>query len=159
MINFLPIYKETFVNPYHAEEVKRKLWHAVMPVDPDTEYPDIPEENFLFNGWVGNHGFKISKKVDQPENFLPILGGKVDETSVGSIIFITYTMFFSTNIFLIFWTIVSVLISLLFLLSYHIYEYAIIAFLLGLGNYTVAIVNFNMQVKRSRTLFHSIFSA
>lgn len=157
-MNFLLFHRETLVLPYEAREVRKKLWYAVMPLKEIEEVPDVPESHFKFNGWISGSVFRISKKQSHPDNFLPILSGKIEATSVGSIIFITYRLFFSTIFFLIFWSVVCLLIMLLFIFSYQIYEYAAIAFLLGAGNYTIALVNFNMQIKRSQTLFRGIFS-
>jgi hypothetical protein len=152
----LPIKRETIVLPFSAEEVEKKLWLSIFPVKPGESMPDKSDELFLFNGWVKNRKFRISRRVRTPENFLPLMKGNIEETSLGSLLFIQYSLFFSSIFFLIFWSVVTFLLTFFFVYFYGIILYGVISFCLGIGNYVVAVANFNIQVKKSKMLLEEI---
>lgn len=153
----LPIARETWVLPYDEEETFKKLWKVSKPVKAEDSIPDVPEHHFLFNGWVRKNRFKLSRRNIRPDNFLPIIDGIIEGTSKGSIVFLRYRMFFATIAFLVFWSIVTMLIALYFYIYEKIYLYAAISFLLGIANYVIAVLNFKKQVKiSSRALKEAI---
>lgn len=153
-MNLLPFHSETIVLPYDAREVADKLWKITYPISEGEEIPDRQRKTFKFNGWVKNEKFRISRQIKAPENFLPIICGTIEATSSGSILLVRYKMFFSSKVFLIFWSITTLLITLFFLISYKIYIYAFLSFSIGIVNYAIAIVNFNIQVKKSKIALH-----
>lgn len=152
----LPVKRETIVLPFPADEVEKKLWLSIFPVKAGESMPDKRDELFLFNGWIKNRKFKISRRLRSPENFLPLMKGNIEETSLGSLLFIRYSLFFSSIFFLIFWSIVTLFLTFFFVYFYGIILYAAISFSLGIGNYVVAVANFNMQVKKSKILLEEI---
>lgn len=149
-MRLLPLYEETLVLPFQLEETRRKIRLATRPLEKDVEYPETVEEQFLFNGWVKENRFRISRKVRHPENFLPIIIGEVEGTSAGSILFIRYRLFFSSALFLVFWSVLSLLFCLFFLLIREQYLYGALAGALGSLNYVVATKNFHLQIRSSR---------
>lgn len=153
---FLPIERETWVLPYGEKELFRRLWKVSKPVKVEDPIPDIPEHHFLFNGWVEKSRFKLSRKIGRPNNFLPIIDGKIESTSKGSIIFLRYRMFFSTIAFLIFWSVVTTLIALYFYIYEKIYLYGTISLLLGIANYAITVLNFKKQVKLSSRVLKEV---
>lgn len=155
-MTLLPLKNETLVLPIAAEDVEKKLWNTVFPVKAGEPMPDKMDELFLFNGWVKSRKFKISRRLKSPENFLPLMKGTIEETSLGSLLFIRYSLFFSSNVFLIFWSVITLFLTFFFIYFYGILLYAIIAFVLGVGNYVVALANFNIQVKKSRELLENV---
>ena len=152
----LPVEHETWVLPHNEGEVFRRLWKVSKPIEKTSDIPDVPEHHFMFNGWVRKDHFRLSRKIIRPDNFLPIIDGRVEETSKGCIIFLKYTMFFATIVFLVFWSVITLLIALYFYLIEKIYLYAIISFTIGIINYTVAVLNFKKQVKISSHTLKSV---
>lgn len=157
-MKILPRTRETLVLPFGGEEVEKRLWQTTYPVREGEEIPDQQEAYFLFNGWVKNRKFRISRKLKYPEAFLPILKGLIEESSTGSIVLIKYRLFFGTAIFVVFWTIVTLLIGLYFLLVEQIYLYALISVAVGLGNYLITTVSFYTQVKKTSELINKLLS-
>lgn len=149
-MRLLPLFEETLVLPFQLEETRRRIRIATRPLEKEVEYSETVEENFLFNGWVKENRFRISRKVRHPENFLPIIIGEIEGTSAGSILFIRYRLFFSSAVFLIFWSVISLLLCLFFLFVHQQYIYATIAGILGILNYVVATKNFHLQIRSSR---------
>ncbi len=157
-MRLLPLYQETFVLPYDEQETSWRLKRVIRPLEKDVEYTEETEESFLFNGWIKNNRFRISRKIRHPENFLPIMIGQIEGTSVGSILFIRYRLFFSAAMFLIFWTIICLLMSLFFLIIHQEYMYAAIAFGLGISNYIIATKNFHIQIRSSRKVLNEVLN-
>lgn len=155
-MTLFPLKSETLVLPYSAEEVEKKLWHAVFPVKAGETMPDKIDELFLFNGWVKNRKFKISRRINSPENFLPLMKGNIEETSLGSLLFVRFSLFFSSIFFLVFWSVVTLFLTFFFIYFYDVALYGAIAFFLGIGNYAVTVANFNIQVKKSREVLNKV---
>lgn len=149
-MRLLPLYQKTIVLPINEQETAWRLEQVIRPLIKDVEYAEEAEASFLFNGWIKENQFRISRKIRHPETFLPIIIGRIEGTSVGSILFIQYRLFFSAAMFLIFWTIVCLLMSLFFLILHQEYIYAAVAFGLGLSNYIIATKNFHIQVRDSQ---------
>lgn len=149
-MHLLPFYQETIVLPYEASETIWRLQKAIRPLEKGVEYSEENEHKFLFNGWLKKGNFRISRRIEHPENFLPLMSGRIEGTSVGSILFVRYRLFSSVMIFLIFWSIISLLLSLFFLLAHQETLYAAIAVGLGIINYIIATKNFFLQVRSSQ---------
>jgi hypothetical protein len=153
-MRLLPLYQETFVLPFDGQETSRRLKQVIRPLEKNVEYPEEVETKFLFNGWIKGYRFRISRKIRHPENFLPLIIGRIESTSVGSILFIRYRLFFSAALFLIFWTVISLLLGLFLLILQQEYLYAAVAFSLGIGNYVIATKNFHIQIRSSRKMLN-----
>ena len=149
-MHLLPYQQETFVLPYAAAEALNRLRPFTRPVDKGYEYSEPDEKRFLFNGVIYTNSFRISRIVLKPENFLPLLVGRLEATSVGSLLFIQYRLFFSTTLFLVFWSVVCLLLTLFFLIYHEAWLYASVAFGIGCVQYVIAVKNFSWQVGRSR---------
>lgn len=154
----LPLKNEIIVLSLSAEEVEQLLWLHTYPVEEGALMPDKPEIEFLFNGWVKHQKFKLSRKIRSPENFLPIMKGRIEETSLGSLVFVQYSLFFSSIFFLVFWSVVTLFLSIFFIVFYNMVLYGIITFGVGVTNYVVAVANFNIQVKKSSRLLHDMLN-
>lgn len=154
----LPFKRETIVLPFSAEEVEQKLWLHIFPIRSEAIMPMKEDSDFLFNGWIEKRKFSISRKIKNPENFLTLIKGEIEETSLGSLVFVQYSLFFSSNLFLIFWSIVTLFLTFFFIAFYNILLYALIAFFIGVINYMIALANFNIQVKKSRALLLEILN-
>lgn len=118
--------------------------------------PDIEEEALLFNGWVKKETFKLSRKVSRANNFLPLISGRIERSSMGSIVFIRYRLFVWTLSFLIFWSVITSLFALYFFVYERIYLNAIFSLLLGMANYVIALLNFHKQVRLSSRILHEV---
>ena len=159
-MKWLPHQQETFILPYSAAEAVRRLRPSIRPVEEGMQFSPGEEKHFLFNGLIKGNRFRISRRVLRPENFLPLLVGRVESTSVGSLLFVRYRLFFSTALFLGFWSVVCLLLCLFFLVFHQAWLYAAIAFGTGCVQYVVAIKSFSFQVKRSKQLLEKVlFSA
>jgi len=156
-LNLLPYDSETLVSALSKEEVLSHLNRVTREVnylDPRTQV----KGEVVFNGIVGQKGFRISKVVNRADTFLPLILGKVEATPRGSIIFINYRLFPGALFFLAFWTIILVAFTAFYTFLIPNYGYAAICFALSLVNYVIAMYFFNRQVKASRKVFHQLIN-
>ncbi|UZD21995.1 hypothetical protein PBT90_00795 [Algoriphagus halophytocola] len=156
-MNLLPYDSETLVSSHPKEEVLYYLNRVTREVN-YLDKRSQKKSDAVFNGIVGQNGFRISKVVDKSDTFLPLLLGKIEDTPRGSIIFIDYKLFPGALFFLIFWTVVLLAFTALYVFLIPNYTYAIICSGLGLSNYFLAIYFFNRQVKASRKVFHQLIN-
>ncbi|EMR02508.1 hypothetical protein [Cesiribacter andamanensis] len=156
-MQLLPYKEETIILPYSALEAYRRLKALTKPVNEGLHYSPAEDRAFLFNGLLKKEGFRISRKLVRPENFLPLLVGHIEATSVGCLVFVRYRLFFATTLYLVFWTVVCVLMSLFFLLHQEAWGYAALAFGIGCAQYVIAVKNFALQVRRSRAVLDQAF--
>ncbi len=156
-MNLLPYHSETLVSALSKQEV---LGHLIR-VTAEVNYLDQRtrgDKRILFNGMVGQKGFRISKVIDKGNTFLPLVLGQVEETPRGSIIFLKYKLFPGATFFLAFWSIVLVGFVFYFLAFAQNFGYGAICFALAILNYGLAIYFFNRQVKASRSVFYRLIN-
>lgn len=156
MKNLFPFIQETIVSSYNTEEVYRRLWSVTEPTGDEEWEPDVDEEDLLFNGRVEKGSFRLSRRVKRANNFLPLMRGRVEATSLGSIVFIRYRFFLWTLSFLIFWSVLTTLFALYFLVYEKIYINAAFSLLVGLANYVIALLNFHKQVRISSNALREV---
>ncbi|WKN45942.1 hypothetical protein [Tunicatimonas pelagia] len=150
-MQLLPAESETLVLPYSGKEVFERIRQVTRPLEPYLPL-SVQEEDFRFNGVVETDEFRLSRKITRPNSFLPIIIGKVAPTSKGCLVFLSYKLFSSTLLFIGFWSVLTLLISLYFFFYEKLYGYGSIAIVIGIFNYVIALLNFQKQVKISRQL-------
>ncbi|SIN99665.1 hypothetical protein [Algoriphagus halophilus] len=156
-MKLLPYHTETLVSALSKQEV---LGHLIR-VTAEVNYLDQRtrgNKKILFNGMVGQKGFRISKVVDKGDTFLPLVLGQVEETPRGSIIFLKYRLFPGAIFFLAFWSFILAAFTVYFFAVIHQYNYGAICLALGLVNYGLAMYFFQRQVRASRKIFHQLIN-
>ncbi|ELR69959.1 fumarate hydratase [Fulvivirga imtechensis AK7] len=147
-MTIIPHKRETLILPFSANEVISRLSRATQPAS--LTAPKISDSHIRFIGQISRNSFKISRKINYPQNYLPIITGDIEESSRGCIIFVKYKLFFSSLMFFMFWTIMTALIGAFFLIYPREYLYAALSFVSGAINYIVTVLNFHKQVKITR---------
>jgi hypothetical protein len=145
---FLPAKDEFLIFPFSKEYARRQLKDELALSSSD--------KNKKFVGWIEGENFRICKKLSRPDNFSPVLKGTIDASSKGIIIVIKYRLMFSTKMFLLFWSLLLLFLSLFFILQYNAILYGIIALAMGIINYLIVYINFRKQVKVSHDLFINV---
>ncbi len=150
-----PHYSETIVLAYAVDEVMRLFSEATeRQKEPILEDKDV--DKVYFNGKINPTNFLISRKIQNPENFLPLIKGRVEPTSHGAILFLEYRLFFSTRLFLGFWTLLTVLGgSLLFFLKLNP-EMGLYLISFGILQYLLCMFFFQRQVDKTRDLIYKL---
>ena len=151
--NIFPYYRQTFVSSYSKEEILEKVRKVTQE---GINYRESAVSKHEFNGTVGTNSFELSRIITQSNTFLPLIKGRIESTSTGSILFITCEMFYTTRVLLVLWSIIPLLIFILNLFLVNGYFYALLALFFGLFNYMITVANFHRQRKISMELIHRI---
>ncbi|MEB2779482.1 hypothetical protein U3A58_03675 [Algoriphagus sp. C2-6-M1] len=151
----MPYDSETLVSALSKEEVLGHLNRVTREVN-FLDQRSLSKGGIIFNGLIGQNGFRISKVVNRADTFLPLILGKIETTPRGCILFINYRLFPGALFFIAFWSIILLAFSAFYSFLLPNYGYASISFIIGLGNYIVAMYFFNRQVKASRKVFHQL---
>lgn len=146
-MTIIPYKTETVVSTLPANEVLLRLHLATMPAEKREK-----GSGAVFQGLIADDHFRISQNLRHPNNFVPLIEGTLDETSHGSIIYIKYKLFFSSVMFLVFWTFITIGAGAFLIFVNSNIWYAALAFGLGGLNYLIVILNFNKQVRISHNL-------
>ena len=154
---FLPKETETLVLTTPSQELLKRLDHVVYTAE-DKNNESEEEEYQLFTGTIEQNAFVLSLKMKRPDNFIPLIKGNVEDTSKGSIVFLKYTLFKSTRMFLVFWTVIIFILALILIALQGKFWYGSLALLLSLANYTVTVVNFRRKMKVIRDYLMKVFT-
>lgn len=146
---FFPAKDEFLIFPISREHALRRLINELT-------LPAGAEKKFI--GWVEGDQFNISKKLDRPDNFVPVIKGSIDSSSKGIIIILKYRLMFSTKMFLLMWTVILLFLSLFFTLKYNAYLYGTLALGVGVLNYLIVYFNFRKQVRISHDLLINVLN-
>ena len=147
-MNFLPRQTRTIVLPHPAHRVMAGIRRLVRTPQTSAEAP----AEWLFNGVVSSRSFSVSRRIHAYQNFLPVMNGRLEDTSLGSILFVRYRMFGSSLGFLIFSSLLIMVVGLFFLIMDSNLPYFLFSLALLTINYIVAIAGFNRQVSISQRL-------
>lgn len=152
---FFPHQSEILVSPQTKTEVMRNLGKVTKSMN-FLAYDALKQNTHLFNGTIKENSFSISLVIDRADSFLPLIKGKIEDTPMGSILFLSYSLFPSSAFFLGFWTVVSLLLCLFFGLNSEKYVYSALSFGFALFNYGFAWAHFRRKIKLSQAVFHEI---
>jgi hypothetical protein len=156
-LNFLPYHSETLVSALSKKEILGHLIRVTREVNFLDSRTQL-DSKVMFNGLIGQEGFRISKSITRGDTFLPLLTGEVESTPRGSIIFMRYRLFPGAIFFLAFWSIVLLAFSAFYFGPSDNYSYGCLCLALAIVNYLVGVFFFHRQVKASRAVFYELIN-
>jgi hypothetical protein len=106
VISLTPQKSKTLVLPLTAHEVLFRLDAATNPPSKS------PQKFTPLMGQIGDDRFQVALRARRPNGFVPVATGKIERTSTGCLIFLTYTLMPSTRFYLLFWSVVILLSGL-----------------------------------------------
>ena len=107
MINLTPQKTKTLVVPLTAHEVLFRLDEATNPPS------SSPNKFTPLMGRIGEDRFQLALRARRPNGFVPIATGRIERTSNGCLIFLTYALMPSTRFYLLFGSLVILLLGAL----------------------------------------------
>lgn len=143
-MTLLPNHYETFVLTQSSLEVIKKI-REVTTSKILMQNQEGPQ--FRFTGWVREKRFRISLKISRPNNYIPLVVGRIEATSSGCIVFINYQLFPVTRIFLIFWSLFIIFAGVMTGYQYQSVLYFIGSFILLALVHWITWANFKIQLK------------
>ncbi len=149
-----PAKSEMFLSPLGEKEIIRRMELAVKPVKyqsfKNQSLDDIEAEAYLFNGKVGINKFAISQIVNRPNNFLPLIKGKIEGGDSGSLVHLEFSLFPSVRYFLFFWIILMVLFSIISFAQRDDVLTIIFPIIILVASYALILSRFNDAYHKSR---------
>ena len=146
-MTFLPHHYETFVLTQPSLDVIQKI-HKLTTTKMLLQNQEGAQ--FRFSGWVRENAFRISLKISRPNNYIPLVVGRVETTSTGSIVFVNYKLFPVTKMFLLFWSFFTVLAGFITSYQYQSFLYLGISIIILGVIHWVTWSNFYIQLKHTR---------
>jgi len=156
MISLFPKKQETRLITIPEKFFYKNLEKYIKPLEHKGEIGF--KEMFLFNGTWNQQHFSISLILNISNNFIPIITGKILSSDEGILVKLTYELFPATKRILLFWTIISILITLFFIGVYQQWLYGAISFGFCIVNYVLSRENFKIQVRKSERMIEKLFS-
>jgi hypothetical protein len=156
MISFYPFDKETKLVTLSKAQLIENLNRYIKPVKGGVQEGD--SKVFLFNGIWSEGGFSVSLKLKISNNFIPIINGDFLDSEEGTLIRLTYDLFPATKKLLLFWTVITLLITVFFIGLYQAWIYGAISFGFCLVNYILCRENFKIQLRKSKKMLDKMLS-
>lgn len=156
MISFYPFQEETRLVTLSQEKLEENLKNCIKPLKGEDQ--DEKQKTFLFNGFFSKEGFSISLKLKIPNNFIPIIQGDFVRAEEGTLIKLSYALFPATKKLLLFWTVLTLLITAFFIGIHQAWLYGAISFGFCLVNYVLSLENFKIQVRKSKRMLDKMLS-
>lgn len=158
---FFPVYQSTFVLPMPREEAMYLLQISTKSPHPDSDdfFKEIKISGLqTFQGHIEEDSFRLFKISKHHEFFAPLVAGHFEKTNQGCLVFSRYKAHRQTRL-LVQWitALCFVLIMIMSLSEEHKYIAAAYTLLFWIGSYSIALINFRQQVKRTQEAFKQIF--
>ena len=148
----LPVRKETILLQDSPEDVLDKLRY----VTGKRKASAIQDRPVKFIGSIGDASFSITRYLSRPENFMPLIQGQIEAVSRGCLLSLRYTLQFSSRMFVIFWTITTLLFAMFLWFIQSNWQFGMAALGVLALNILVTHVNFQRQYRRSREILMEV---
>lgn len=142
--NWLPYHQETQVFAVSAEEVMGRIRTGVS----GTHSRDPLDEPY--GGWIRDNRFRITLRGSRPTPYVPVIMGTVEPTRTGALLFLRFHLLPTTRLFLVFWTLLILLGSVVVSFQYQRAYYALIGVAILAFLHAVVWGNFHLQRKIAR---------
>lgn len=157
MIPILPNSSRTIVTILELSEVYDRLRSATTKQA--LTQNSISARKIAFVGTIQPDRFTISLKVTRPNNFLPVVRGRLESTHSGCLIFMKLGLFPSTRTYLIFWLLFVLVAGLIVSRQYESPLLLAAPLLLDLIILWIAWTNFNMQLRFTMRALDEVLEA
>ncbi|NJN24501.1 MAG: hypothetical protein HC819_00120 [Cyclobacteriaceae bacterium] len=154
MAFFFPHATETRLLTLDEDQLFQKLKRHIKPVD--REKLDLESADHLFIGTWSATGFCISLKLKIANNFVPLIHGDFVSGAEGILVRLRYGFFPATKKLLLFWTVLTLLITLFFIVVHQAWLYGAISAAFCVVNYILSRENFKIQVRKSKRMLQKM---
>ena len=151
----LPVRKETILLTESPEDFTDRLKY----VTGKRKTGDYRERPVKFIGKGEEAGWAITRFVTRPENFMPLVQGKLEHVSRGCLLSIRYTLQFSSRMFVVFWTITTLLFAIFLWFIQSDVRLGLIALGFLLLNIVVTHLNFQRQYRQTRKILMDVIDS
>lgn len=156
MASFYPKKEETRLVTLPERQFLSNLSKFIRPIDRQDD--EGTTAGHLFNGIWSRENFSISLVLRISNNFIPIIRGQMVSSEEGILVHLQYDMFPATKKLLLFWTVLTFLLTVFFIGIYQAWLYGAISFGFCIVNYILVRENFKIQVRKSQRMVEKLFS-
>lgn len=156
MIGILPQSSRTLVTILTPDEVYQRLGEATT--NNQLVQNRIVAQKIAFVGTVQPEMFRISRKVSRPNNFLPLVRGRVEPTPSGCIIFMKSFLFPSTRTYLVFWLLFVLVAGIIVSRQYESPFVLAAPLFLDLAILWISWANFRMQLRLTMKVLDDVLN-
>jgi hypothetical protein len=156
---FFPTKQETLEIQCNSKDLLDRLESATIIDEVKTSKLDQQKDTkkqYWFHGRLEPDAFKIALLLKRPNNFIPLVNGIIAEEAGKCNLVLHYELFPATKRLLLFWSLIALGATLFFAIPYQEFFYAAIALSFGIVNYIIAVENFKMQARKSRSTLKRI---
>jgi hypothetical protein len=150
VISIYPYESETLVVSLKREEIFLRLAKGISNGEVERGIPKT------LQGWVNDDRFEMTVRLRRQQLFFPVIRGRVEATSKGSLIFITYSLFPGTRLLMSFWSIILPLIAVGITVEYKNYLIPAVFGLFVVVMHIVARANFRLHLATTRAMLHKL---
>jgi hypothetical protein len=143
---------ETHVVPLDFELVSSRL-DAV--IGRQVTISGVPR---LIDGWLRGDKFQLTVRTRRQQFFTPLVNGRIESSSKGSLVFVSYALFPATKVLLAFWTIVLPVLAVVFYTGYKNVTISSALLLFTIAIHVVAVLNFRYHVRITKQMLRDLLS-
>lgn len=150
--------QKTYILPFSATSFLDELRHITKPYG---EKPHRKKDfiNYRFAGKITPTGFRLTRTVAEPNNFLFIAEGNVERSSKGCIVFVHFKMFAFTKFLMIFFGLLGLLASLFLIVEEQNWLYAGLAAVFTCLHTLVCVLNLKRQRQLIQTMLEDFIDS
>lgn len=161
----LPYFQETLVCSEGAESIWQRIQSHTQAPDQIQDTLVTAEMVYLrrklanqliFRGILKKSAFYLQRNTPYPEHFNPLLIGRIEATSKGSILFVKYQLPGGVLFIFVLSTLIFLLVLMVFVFFQQNLVHSILALLFYVGSYTVMMLNFRQKLNISRKALEKV---
>jgi hypothetical protein len=153
VIAWLPHESETLIVGHDWDVVLQRLAAASSP-----EIIQLGRTPSPLTGWIKDDRFQLMVRQRRPNSFTPVIEGKIDPTSSGCIIFLSYKLMPVTRMYLTLWTAIVLLSAAILLFHYRDLTLGLGALAMLLLIHVIAWANFKLHKRPLHDLIFKVLS-
>lgn len=155
----LPYFQETLICPEDAKHLRQKLQDETqIALQSDSALMASEQmyldkkgvREFAFRGTFKGSSFYLQRFTYYPENFNPLLIGRIESSSKGTIVFVRYQLLGGILFILGLGTFVFLCSLIVFVFFQKNLTHSVLAVLFYAGSYTAMMLNFSQKLSISR---------
>ena len=143
-MHITPSLETTLVSKHRKEQVL-----GIIAMNTHLLDSELVSKEAIFNGQISADGFRVSLAIRTPQNGLPLTVGTVDNTSLGSLIFLKLQLFPAAKLYLKFSTLLCILVGAIFLLLANSIKIALVTLMIAFANYLILAINFQRKAHQT----------
>lgn len=112
----------------------------------------------LIDGWLKEDKFQLTLRTRRQQFFVPLVNGRIESSSKGSLVFVHYALYPATKLLLSFWSVVLPLLAIVFYVGYGKAGTSSALLLFTVAIHAIAVLNFRYHVRITKQMLRELLS-